>query len=240
MPAWIHSRLKPFVSRASAAVLLACACSACSMFGGNSRKDAMSALNWDFAADAVMLEIAASPDLNRDEGQAHTLLLGIYEASDAASFRKLAANPPAVFQSMESGSAGPGFTQFARYVVSPGQHSMLILDRAQNTHFIGIVAAYAQAGKAVPTRLFDVPVVMSTRGWLTTTYAAAPGPLALRLDLGAQGIVNAGPLAKTPTAAQLQAAEPLAGGGKELKLGSGGDCVDCLSQLNTTLRKLGD
>lgn len=221
------------------AVALVLLCSACSMFG-NSHKDAMSDLKWDFANDAVSLDIHAEADLNRVEGQAHTLVLGIYEASEATSFRKLAAAPEALLQSMATGSVGTGFTQVARYVVAPGQHSLLILDRAQNTRFVGIVAAYATGAETVPTRLYEVPVDVSKNGWVRTTYTAAPGLLSVKLRLGAEGILDA-QLGKPPTAAQIQAATPLAGGGKVLRLDTQPQppgCTDCSAADDTSIHKL--
>jgi len=201
---------------ASAACALALGLSGC---GGGPPKDPLADVSWSYATDAVMLEIAADPGLNGYDGQPHTLLLGIYEMADAQTFRDLVADPAALAGTMATGKVPSTFSQFSRYVVAPGQHSYLILDRAQNTRSIGIVAGYAQMGVANAARQFDVPVVTKTTGFIFKDHTKLPGPLAVQLNFGAQGILNAVVLPKGPDEAALQRAQQLEGGGKEIRLG---------------------
>ncbi|BBU32788.1 hypothetical protein BTHE68_65220 (plasmid) [Burkholderia sp. THE68] len=211
-------------------------------------KDPLADVTWSYATDAVIFEITADPGLNQYDGQSHTLLLGIYETGDAQAFRNLAADPNALADTMATGKVPQTFAQFSRYVVAPGQHSYLILDRAQNTRSIGLVAGYAQFGVANAARQFDVPVVTKTSGFIFRTHTKLPGPLVVRLNLGAQGILNAETQPGGPDAATLQRAQQLEGGGKEIRLsdnaanpgGSGATTgvVGAASPQDTPLRKL--
>ena len=212
-----------FLYRLARWLVLAFALSACS---STPPPDPVATMSWDYAADAVMLEIIASPGLNTDDGQAHTLLLGIYQMADAQAFRDLAADPAALAGTMASGKAAPAFLQFSRYVVTPGQHSWLILDRAQNARSVGIVAGYTRLAAAGAARQFDVPVVTETSGYLFKTHTARPLPLVVRLNLGTQGVVNAVTLAQGLKPADLVRARQLEGGGKEIRLdGNGADSL---------------
>ena len=197
---------------------LALACAGCSAFKGTSRDEAMNQMTWDFANDAVIVEIAAQPNLNQYGDEAHTLLLGVYQMSDAAPFRDLSADPVSLAKAMESGKAGTSFLQFSRYVVSPGQHSILILDRAQQAKYIGVTAGYYRMGASTATRLFDVPVKVTSKGWVSSTYSAVPAPLIVRMNFGAETILNSQNLDAGPAPKDMQNAVALDGGGKEIKL----------------------
>lgn len=188
--------------RSLACVVGALALSAC---GSAPPKDPLADVTWSYANDAVIFEITADAGLNQYDGQSHTLLLGIYETGDAQAFRNLAADPNALAETMATGKVPQTFAQFSRYVVAPGQHSYLILDRAQNTRSIAMVAGYAQFGVANAARQFDVPVVTKTSGFIFRTHTKSPGPLVVRLNLGAQGILNAEVQPGGPDAATLRA-----------------------------------
>ncbi|WP_321910610.1 MULTISPECIES: type VI secretion lipoprotein TssJ [unclassified Paraburkholderia] len=204
---------RPLAGLASIAGVLALA--AC---GSTPPKDPLADVNWSYAADSIILEISADPALNQYDGQSHTLLLGIYESGDAQAFRNLTAEPSSLADTMASGKVPQAFSQFSRYVVSPGQHSWLILDRAQNTRAIGVAAGYAQFGVANAARQFDVPVVTKTSGFIFRTHSQLPGPLVVRLNLGTQGILNAEVQSDGPDPAAFQHAQPLEGGGKQIRL----------------------
>lgn len=217
-------------------VLLAGCAAANSLMGGNSRKDAVAEIAWDFAENAVLIEIEADARLNEYGGEAHTLLLGIYQMEDAAAFYKLAADTSLLAKALESGKAGDGFVQFVRYVVTPGQRTIMTVDRAQKARFVGIAAGYYQMDAAKSTRLFQVPLTVASDGLVAKTYKAAPALLALRLNLGADGVVNAQRLNHDPAAKPKLEAVPLDGGGKELKLTA--DEIQRTINMGSAVRKL--
>ncbi|MES2361591.1 MAG: type VI secretion system lipoprotein TssJ [Pseudomonadota bacterium] len=220
----------------SLVVLLAGCAAANSLMGGNSRKDAVAEIAWDFAENAVLIEIEADARLNEYGGEAHTLLLGIYQMEDSAAFYKLAADSSLLAKALESGKGGDGFVQFVRYVVMPGQRTIMTVDRAQKARFVGIAAGYYQMDAAKSTRLFQVPLTVASDGLVTTTYKAAPALLALRLNLGADGVVNAQRLNHDPAAKPKLEAVPLDGGGKELKLTA--DEIQRTINMGSAVRKL--
>ena len=188
-----------------------------SLLGGNSSKEAVAEIVWEFEKNAVQIEIEADGRLNEYDGQAHTLLLGVYQMEDSALFYKLAANSSLLAKSFEPGKGGDAFIQFDRFVISPGQHTIVTLDRAQKTKFVAIAVGYYQLD-ASASRLFQVPLSVVSHGLLTKTYKAAPASLALRLSLGSSGIINAQRLNQDPAAKPTFETVPLDGGGKELSM----------------------
>lgn len=204
-----------------------------SLLGGNTRKDAVAEIAWEYAQNAVMLEIEADPKLNEYGGEAHTLVLGVYQMEDSAAFYKLVADPLMVGKTLESGKGGEGFVHFARYVVKPGQRSILSLDRAQKAKFVGIAAGYYQMADGKSARLFQVPLTVESDGLLSKTYKAAPALLAIRLNFGPDEVMNAQRLNHDPTQKKLSETVPLDGGGRELKLDAGSvkNALDAASSL---------
>jgi type VI secretion system VasD/TssJ family lipoprotein len=219
-----------------AGVTLSGCATANSMMGGNTRKEAVAEIAWGFARNAILVEVEADPRLNEYGGEAHTLLLGVYQMEDSAAFYKLIADAALVGKSLESGKGGEGFVHFARYVVTPGQHSILQLDRAQKAKFVGIAAGYYQIEAARSARLFEVPLTVESEGMVSTTYKAAPAILAVRLNLGPDELVNAERLNRDPGEKKASEAVPLDGGGREIKLTP--DALKEVMNVNGAVKKL--
>lgn len=198
-------------------VLQGCA-AANSAMGGNTSKQAQADVSWDHARDGVLIEIDAADDLNRYQDAPHTLLLTVFQTADAPAFGKLAADPVQLARALESGQAGAAFVQTTRYVVMPGRRTLLALERAAQARYIGLVAGYYQLDTAGAARLFEVPLTIDSKGWVSTTYSAAPAQLAIRLQLGAQAITDARRLNAYPVPKRETAWVPLDGGGREIEL----------------------
>jgi type VI secretion system VasD/TssJ family lipoprotein len=205
------------LAAALASALSGCA-AANSAMGGNTRKEAVAEIAWAFARNAILVEVEADNRLNEYGGEAHTLVLGVYQMEDSAAFYKLIADTALVGKSLESGKGGEGFVHFARYVVAPGQRSILQLDRAQKAKFVGITAGYYQMEAARSARLFEVPLTVESEGMVSKTYKAAPATLAVRLNFGPDELLNAQRLNRDPTEKKTSEAVPLDGGGREIKL----------------------
>lgn len=201
-------------------VLLAGCSTANSLLGGNSRKEAVGEIAWEFAQNAILIEIEADARLNEYAGEAHTLVLGIYQMEDSAGFYKLAADSSLLAKALETGKVGDGAANFVRYIVSPGQRSIMTVDRAQKTKFVGLIAGYYQMDASKSARLFEIPLTVASEGLVSTTWKAAPAVLALRLNLGPAGVVNAQRLNQDVAVNAKREAIPLDGGGKALKLGA--------------------
>lgn len=218
-----------------AAALSGCA-TANSLMGGNTRKEAMAEIAWSFARGAILVEVEADNRLNEYSGEAHTLVLGVYQMEDSAAFYKLIADTALVGKSLESGKGGEGFVHFARYVVTPGQRSILQLDRAQKAKFVGITAGYYQMEAARSARLFEVPLTVESEGMVSKTYKAAPATLAVRLNFGPDELLNAERLNRDPTEKKTSEAVPLDGGGREIKLTP--DSLNDAMNAGSALKKL--
>lgn len=162
-----------------------------SAMGGNSQKEAKADVSWDYAPKAIQIELASDEQLNAYSGQAHTVVLAVFQLEDAKAFTQLLGDAAGLKAMLASGDAASGIIQMDRYVVSPGKRTLLDIDRLQDTKFVGIVAGYYDFDPVAGARLFRIPLNIDSSGLISTTYTAQPAHLALRLQLGRSRIVNA-------------------------------------------------
>lgn len=174
---------------AAIAALAGCAATNAAM-GGNTSQAAQAGAAWDYGPDGVILDLVADPALNMYAGQSHTVLLGVYQLPDAAPFRQKMTDPAAAAQTLDSGTPDADVISLARYVIVPGKRAIIKLDRAQNAKYVGISVGYFRAD-ARTMRVFKVPLAVDKKGWVSSTYKAAPAVLMLQLRLGVDGIIEA-------------------------------------------------
>lgn len=182
-----------------AALLFVQGCSSVnSAMGGNTQKEAKAEVSWDYARNAIQIELVANADMNSYFNQPHTLVLGIFQLEDSKPFLQMLGDPKTLTAMLASGTPSKDILQMDRFVVTPDKRTILDLDRVQNAKFVGMVAGYYHFDAAEAARLFRIPLNIQTEGLVTTTYKATPANLALRLFLGRQRIVNAQSLTFDP------------------------------------------
>jgi type VI secretion system VasD/TssJ family lipoprotein len=176
-------------------VVLAAALPACSTmngwFGGNSEEDARKMMQWTYGASAITIEVKPDPNLNVFNGQPHTLALGVYQTADPNSFISLLNDPTSIGKLFASGYASAGALSFTRYIVDPGKPKTITVDRAQSAKYVGIVAGYYKLDPQHTARLFQVPVIIKTEGWVIKNRTALPGNVVVTLLLGTEQLINA-------------------------------------------------
>lgn len=155
------------------------------------KKVALAEMKWNLAPRDVQVSFKASRELNLHDGSPHTILLAVVQSADANAFLSQLASPNSIGRLLETGQAVAPTLTFNRFVISPGQSDTLSLDRAQNAQYVGIVAGYYNLNSQSAARLFVVPIVMQTHGWVSKSYTASPQPLVVNLILGPKQITEA-------------------------------------------------
>ncbi|MCD6025555.1 MAG: hypothetical protein K0R08_74 [Solimicrobium sp.] len=171
-------------------VLVGCAATN-SLLGGNSRKDAIAETEWAFAKNEVIIDVKSSERLNAYNGEAHTLVIGMFQMSDAAAFYKLTSDVSSMSEALEFGKGKDQFLQLVRFVVSPGKCMRFMLDRVQNAKYVGIITGYYVLDQQNSWRIFPISIDISRRGLISRTFKAKPIKLMIKMELGAEGIVQA-------------------------------------------------
>jgi len=116
---------------------------------------------WSFERKAITFLIRAGEDLNIFQGRSHTLLLGIYQVSDPNGFNAMTSTKEGLQQLLEKEipPAGSGITALEKRIVRPGAEEIIVLDRAQSSQYVGMVAGYFDLEPERVSRLIKIPAV---------------------------------------------------------------------------------
>lgn len=140
---------------------------------------------WNFAAKALVLHLKAAPDMNFDNGQAHTLKLCMYQLEKLDAFNNLAQSPDGLAKLMECTRFDPAVRDMNSQIVTPGQVESQTFDRAEGAKHVAVVAGYSRLEPGLVSRVWSVPAAQYVDGslfWKTTYYY--PGPLEMIILLG--------------------------------------------------------
>lgn len=183
----------------------------------------MAEVQWAYQQNAITLEVSADQMLNEHNGDAHTLLLGIFQVAEADGFQRIAASPVQLSQALNVGLPANSALRTTRYVVHPGTRVTLSIDRAEKAKLVGIIAGYYSMDNR-SAKLFEIPLAVEKKGFFTHTYQAQPIPLVLQVTLGPMSIANISRTdaksSKERSTAQpaIKQPVPLDGGGHEVLL----------------------
>jgi len=147
---------------------------------------------WRYEKEAVHLNLRADPRLNLYDGQAHTLLLCVYQLKDPNAFNQLTEDEDGLYQLLECSRFDAAVVSSKRVFVQPGQTLTQTLDRAEGAKYVAVVAGYFKVDKQGMVRLYDVPWFVESKGFFTRTKTAKPGPVNIDLVLGSERIQNIG------------------------------------------------
>ncbi|OWT59102.1 type VI secretion lipoprotein TssJ [Candidimonas nitroreducens] len=187
-------RPKLFPLRIVTALLLAgpllAGCSS-SWLGGSSKDDALKDLKWSYAADGVQIAVRADPQLNRSDGQPHTLALTVIQLADPSAFTPYTKDPAKLAQLLLANSAPTGVLSLQRFFIAPNAQQTLVLPRAENAKYVGLATGYYHLDPPRDTRLYRIGVDVDSSGFLVKNHSAAPAPMKIDLILGADSILDA-------------------------------------------------
>ena len=145
---------------------------------------------WSYEREAIRLHIKADNKLNLDDGEAHTLLLCVYQLSDPNNFNQLANDEEGLYQLLECSLFGDGAAAAKRMIIQPGQDINLAMDRAEGARYVAIVAGYYILEKERMVKMVEIPEFVEKKGVIKRSKTRKPAPLDLDLILGPQQITT--------------------------------------------------
>lgn len=135
--------------------------------------------SWNFERDAIHMRIKSDYQLNLNEGSPHTLMVCVYQLDNLSSFNRLSWNEEGIYNLLNCDLFDNSVKNAKRLIIHPGQDMTFILDRAQGTKHVGLVAGYFLLERNRIIRTYDIPIMKNDD-------RAAAGKLDIHLNLGAQ------------------------------------------------------
>lgn len=153
---------------------------------------------WAYEKEAISVSLKGDPRLNLFQNSPHALVACLYQLRDPNSFNQFRAEPDGLTKLLECGRFDPGVATAKRLVIQPGQELNETLDRAEGARYVGFVAGYYRLDRERSARLFPIPAVEETKGYISRTKLVKPGRLDIKLLLGPQEIQDVTEETKKP------------------------------------------
>ncbi len=147
-------------------------------------------VHWSFEKRAVTLRIRADAALNRSDGRAHTLVVGLLELRDPNGLLPLAENPDRAMETLAAGKGGPGILEVWRYVVSPGTTGEVTVDRLRHARYVGIIAGYSDYRSKTDILLRPLPVRVKRSGLIFRSDHDRPAHAVVQILLGSRHLLG--------------------------------------------------
>lgn len=142
----------------------------------------------EFEKDAIKINVMADPRLNLSDGKPHTLLVCVYQLNDPNGFNQLADDQEGLYRLLECDLFDGSVDGAKKLIVQPGQNTIFNLDRTQGARYVAIAAGYYLIERERVVRLYEIPVVVETKGFIRRSKRKKLDTLEIDLKLGAQQI----------------------------------------------------
>jgi type VI secretion system VasD/TssJ family lipoprotein len=111
-----------------------------------------------FCKECIRVDVVADQQLNLHQGLPHTLKLCLYQLSDQNNFNQLTNDMNGLYDLLECKRIDPSIKVAQQEFIHPGKDRILLVDRAEGTMFVGIVAGYYNLRKESIIELHEIPV----------------------------------------------------------------------------------
>lgn len=145
-----------------------------------------------FGEKAIKISYKSDKELNLYEGKSHTILMCLYQLNDSNIFNELSKSKDGLNKLLGCLRFDESVVGFKRIIVQPGENKTVCLDRAEKAKWVGLVAGYYDLAPGQITHLFEIPVVIKTKGLLFKKRTAEIGDMSINLFLGPSTIHNIG------------------------------------------------
>ena len=142
----------------------------------------------EFEKDAIKINVMADPRLNLSDGKPHTLLVCVYQLNDPNGFNQLADDQEGLYRLLECDLFDGSVDGAKKLIIQPGQNTIFNLDRTQGARYVAIAAGYYLIERERVVRLYEIPVVVETKGFIRRSKRKKLDTLEIDLKLGAQQI----------------------------------------------------
>lgn len=138
----------------------------------------------EYAKNAVIIYVKADPQLNLYAGTPHTLFVCIYQIKDPNAINQLAGDQDGLCRLLECSLFDASVTAAKKLIIQPGQQETFVLDRAEGTRYVAVVAGYSRIEKDRILRVYDIPV----KGFIRRFIGSRFDILGFELKLGPKQI----------------------------------------------------
>ncbi len=118
----------------------------------------------NFEPKSIEIKISASGLLNAVNDEPHTLVMLVYQLENINSFKQLTKDENGVEKLLQSEKFDSSVLSIDQLIIEPGDNKTFLLDRVENTKWVGIVAGYYSLKPSQAVRFYEIPIKTETAG----------------------------------------------------------------------------
>jgi len=141
---------------------------------------------YTYETQGIQIRYNADNMLNAYEDKPHTLLLVVYQLTSVDAFNSQAKSENGLINLLQAKSFDKSVKAASKFIVQPGNMKSLVLNRAGEAEWVGIVAGYYELVPGRVNRIFRIPVRIEKKGIIIISRKkeAVVGHLLINLFLG--------------------------------------------------------
>ncbi len=150
--------------------------------------------NWPpYEKEAIRIHLVADSRLNLYEGSAHTLLVCVYQLRDPNGFNQLGETTEGLYKLLQCAPFDGTVTNARRLdAVQPEGERHAVIDRAEGTRYVGLVAGYYDMVRENMARLYPVPILQEAAGGFHKSVTYRAGILEKTVYVGPRSLRTVG------------------------------------------------
>jgi type VI secretion system VasD/TssJ family lipoprotein len=119
---------------------------------------------WAYDPQGIRIQYSADKLLNIYENDPHTLIMAVYQLDNINAFSELVKNKDGLEKLLQVQHFDASAVGMDKIIIQPGQEKTVVLSRAENARWIGIVAGYYSMVAGQVSRLYNIPLITETKG----------------------------------------------------------------------------
>jgi type VI secretion system VasD/TssJ family lipoprotein len=139
---------------------------------------------WVYKPKAIYISYQADAMLNEFNGSSHALQLVIYQFDNINKFVEFSEYTDGIITLLKAENFDPSVQAVKKIFIDPGKSDTLVLDRAEKSRWVGIVAGYYKLAPGRTTIFFEIPHKVEKKGMIfSKKEVAVISDLKVRLSL---------------------------------------------------------
>ncbi len=147
-------------------------------------------VHWSFKKQGVTLDVSADLDLNLADKRPHTLVVGVMELRDPNAFLPLIQDPDRAMETLAAGKKRTGIIAMWRFIIPPGAHQLLTVDRMNHARYLGVIAGYSEYSSKQDIVLRPFPVTVRRSGVIFRSNDYRPAKTLVSIWLGSRHLLG--------------------------------------------------
>jgi type VI secretion system VasD/TssJ family lipoprotein len=120
--------------------------------------------NWNYQSGGIKIQYSADSQLNSFNGNSHTVVVGIYQLDSIDKFQDLAKNEKGIKELLLAERFDQSVISVKKVIIQPSEKNKIIIDRNENSRWIGIVAGYYSLNPENVIEIIKIPVKTEEKG----------------------------------------------------------------------------